>query len=713
MGVKATSDRVQSFFIQHTLPRFPLPSQTSIFDTNASSSAQHFLCISMDDRRVAASAAEADFYKILYNYAHVARASFLPYEYRLDRGWLSDLLRPLIVEYRRPQNSQTPLLKQFTVKSTGDEETKQLRLAIICKSRDYEADLYDDLTALLSIDHRHYSSHTGAPSSPAYNSMMIVQSYVDPSLLGVNHRVIIEDRQQILNSVIVQIANSNWVLLPKEETSASTRARLSSAYQLEPEEGDEELFNDAIDLPGQMLFEEAETSSEPYFIDSRIQRILNTYRARKQACQPQLSMYKDHSKWSVNIRTGNRGPFHPLLCFYDLNRTSKQARRGGAAFCLNSSLTGVNEAGLKLWSFFLGLRPRTVDAAKFTQKPVSQVSHLLFNEGAGQFNGLVDVDESQESLLNASFASLASSGSTGKLKGDEGAAVAKVIASFPPLSNTGRKAKRTEQGKEEFDTENIPALSAFIGLRGQEYLVRVEFHSSDYGIVPCPFKYTDKNEFAPNFGLKDRLQFAKYVAFHPPEETKSILRQCGMLSSSTMTVDTKDDSDDSSEFMQSSCSSSSRHSSASLSTSAAGSSSSRRITQETPENIKMHRSIGPDLNGHQPVTLDTRALKSDDNCTRKTSYSVEEYLSNLESTQILSPIKAEDESGSNAVDYHDEGEEMQAIPFTLSDDEGHPNKRRKENDDVDLDMSIDEVPYQKKKNSKKKKKNKKRKTGRR
>ncbi len=518
MGVKANEKSVQSFFIQHTLPRFPVIPESldhekySMFDSNASSSAQHFLCLSMQDR---AKDSEASYYKLLHNYSMIARVAFLGYTYRWEEScWLSKGLKGLILN--RQAAPTAPSLVQFTIQSTGSAHgDDQLKMTVICKSASYEADLYDDLTALLSIDHRNYDNPT-----TAYNSLMIVQSYVDPSMLGVNQKVIIENRQNVLNSILVQIANSNWVLLPEE--TLHFEDKLSSAYKLNlSDESDNEGECEDCSTCTPLSHSSTSATATPYYLSDLVtERLTGEFKATIQGCRPQHSLYKDHSKWSVNIRTGDKGPFYPLLCFYDLNRTSKQARRGGTAFCLNSSLTGVNAAGLKLWSFFLGLRPRPLDAAKFTNKAVQEVASDLFTPGKGS-SGFGSVTSTCESPIphtrtltrRMSLSSIASDP-------NDFSSLQKFIPVLPLLSASKRHSLADEEADE------VPILQEFIDFQGQDYLVSVHFRSRYYGSVPCPFKFADKNTFTAKSDLRDSLQVARFIIQQGWQEVLRIGSQC-------------------------------------------------------------------------------------------------------------------------------------------------------------------------------------------
>lgn len=321
MGIRNSAPNVvESFFIQHSLPRFP-KGPTQLYDSNLFFRAQHFFCVSMRDEFKGQDNLEistiyphfvkdTNFFKLLWKYATVIK--------------IKDIMPPNIASVPQFQpvfnaltnNLKDPLftedLASFNIESTCYNNTP-ISIHVMAKSPSYAVDIYDDVTSLLSVHHEDYSDDsighlTGDPEDNKTAMLMITQSHTDPATLGINQRVLI-DRPDFFATVHI----------------------LNSAYIHLPVEGSE-----------------------------------NGH------CQ--ASMYKDHSKWSVNLIYGTEGVFPATLCFYDLNRSNKQANRGGGAFCLNSSLTGgTSPGGTALWNLFMSFGPKPTDMARFRNTPVATI----------------------------------------------------------------------------------------------------------------------------------------------------------------------------------------------------------------------------------------------------------------------------------------------------------------------------------------------------
>lgn len=332
MGIKNTRNNlVESFFIQHSLPRFPL-SQNNLFDPNISKRAQHFVCVSMRDEFTGQgginpkhiqidSVKECNFFKLLWHYARNVNVNFLKNgsdlknltqiktfkeillglpNYPIDRSTMNDNGVPSSLD-----------LTSFTIESTGTKDNR-LTFQIFAKAPYYNIDIYDDVSALFSIHHDDYDTDKPVEALKTGHldgktaMIMIAQSHSDPATLGINQKILV-DRDNYFATV--HILNSARIMLPTED-------------------GTPEISE---------------------------------------------SIYRDHSKWSVNVVYGHEGYFPPLLCFYDLNRSTKQAQRGGGAFCLNSSLTGSSPASLALWEFFMHLKPDPNSMARLNNADVNEI----------------------------------------------------------------------------------------------------------------------------------------------------------------------------------------------------------------------------------------------------------------------------------------------------------------------------------------------------
>lgn len=331
MGLKNTSANVvESFFIQHSLPRFPVG--PTIYDSNLSFRAQHFFCISMKDEFAGQDSQtslippselkDTNFFKILYNYAAIMNVNF----FRMPNDRISANFQS-VFNYLADLKDQhrTKNLSSFLIESTATNG-EPISVHVTAKSPDNHIDIFDDVTSLLSIHHDDYKldgprRKTGNHASEKTAMLMITQSHTDPATLGINQKVLI-DRDN--HFATVHILNSAYVNLP------------------------------------------VEGSAVPHH---------------------QPSMYRDHSKWSVNVIYGMEGSFPATLCFYDLNRSTKQAHRGGGAFCLNSSYTGSSRGSVNMWNMFMSLGPKPTDMARFINAPVD---HIL---------GLIDTSNTQSSHL--------------------------------------------------------------------------------------------------------------------------------------------------------------------------------------------------------------------------------------------------------------------------------------------------------------------------
>ena len=333
MGLKNSRQGVvESFFIQHSLPRFPLPKSQSIFDQNIKQRAQHFFCFSLQDQveqnqkyenrliPLSVSVKNSNFFKLLWHYTRTVNVNFY-YDPAFERlnsfasiAPFEEILKsiPNFPTYRAAAESDNfhPIdpLASFFIQSTGDEDTR-LNLQIFAKAPNNNIDIYDDVTALLSIHHQDYKVSSDIKTGHVDKKsamLMIAQSHVDPSTLGINQKTLV-DREGYYATV--HVLNSSGIELPKEDGT------------------------------------------------------------KKFA----ISMYRDHSKWSVNVTYGIEGPFPALLCFYDLNRSTKQASRGGAAFCLNSSLTESSRSSMALWQLFMSLKPKPTTMARFNEAKISTI----------------------------------------------------------------------------------------------------------------------------------------------------------------------------------------------------------------------------------------------------------------------------------------------------------------------------------------------------
>lgn len=321
MGLKNTrTNLVESFFIQHSLPRFPQPfnGKFGIFDSNITHKAQHFFCTSMNDefegQNVGNSlipidkVADCNFFKLLWKYTRTIKAAFMKYPTATDPHSMRPFSEIIKACNDTHLDSNENNLTSFTIQSTGTEATR-LDFQIFAKAPGTAIDIYDDVTSLFSIHHEDYEGSkplkTGNDKGKSA-MLMIAQSHADPATLGINEKTLV-DRTDFFATV--HILNASSIALPAENKQIVT----------------------------------------------------------------QQSMYRDHSKWSVNVIYGLEGAFPALLCFYDLNRSTKQAIRGGGAFCLNSSLTGSSRASMELWTLFMSFSPKPTDMARFVGADVKAI----------------------------------------------------------------------------------------------------------------------------------------------------------------------------------------------------------------------------------------------------------------------------------------------------------------------------------------------------
>lgn len=211
MGLKNTRQgEVDSFFIQHSLPRFPLPKSQSIFDQNIKQRAQHFFCFSLHDKveqkqksynsliPLSVSVKNSNFFKLMWHYTRTVNVNFY-YDSAFERLNTFVSMAPFEEILKSIPNFPTlraaagneffhliDPLTSFFIQSTGDEDTR-LNLQIFAKAPNNKIDIYDDVTALLSIHHQDYKENFDIKTGHVDKRsamLMIVQSHVDPSTLG-------------------------------------------------------------------------------------------------------------------------------------------------------------------------------------------------------------------------------------------------------------------------------------------------------------------------------------------------------------------------------------------------------------------------------------------------------------------------------------------------------------------------------------------------
>ena len=372
MGIKNTRNNlVESFFIQHSLPRFPL-SQNHLFDSNISKRAQHFVCVSMRDEFTGQggggdktskiikidSVNECNFFKLFWHYSRNVNVNFLRNgsdlvglaQINIFKEILLSLPNYPIVRFGTNENGVPSHLDltSFTIESTGNE-TNRLTFQIFAKAPNYNVDIYDDVTALFSIHHADYNSDNTVDTLKTAHlegktaMIMIAQSHSDPATLGINQKVLV-DRDNFFATV--HILNSARIKLPT--------------------------------VDGDLVIKE--------------------------------SMYRDHSKWSVNVVYGLEGNFPPLLCFYDLNRSTKQAKRGGGAFCLNSSVTGSSPASLDLWELFMSFYPDPNSMARLNNADINEIlGKVLPKAGSESSDSPIIVNSSPQTQSPGRFTRISSS----------------------------------------------------------------------------------------------------------------------------------------------------------------------------------------------------------------------------------------------------------------------------------------------------------------
>ena len=170
MGIKNTRNNlVESFFIQHSLPRFPL-SKNHLFDSNISKRAQHFVCVSMRDEFTGQggggdktskiikidSVNECNFFKLFWNYSRNVNVNFLRNgsdlvglaQINIFKEILLSLPNYPIGRFGTDENGVPSNLDltSFTIESTGSESNR-LTFQIFAKAPNYNVDIYDDVTA--------------------------------------------------------------------------------------------------------------------------------------------------------------------------------------------------------------------------------------------------------------------------------------------------------------------------------------------------------------------------------------------------------------------------------------------------------------------------------------------------------------------------------------------------------------------------------------
>lgn len=448
MGLKNTQmNLVESFFIQHSLPRFPQMPTTAygIFDSNINHRAQHFVCVSMRDQFEGQErgnslipidkAANCNFVKLLWKYTRTVNVGFLvnkSMETAKSMAPFREIIRASV---------DTPVLAEdklnsFIVQSTGTEETR-LSLQIFAKAPEHPTDIYDDVTSLFSIHHADYSDRevlkTGNEKGISA-MLMIAQSHSDPATLGINQKTLV-DRPDFFATV--HILNASSITLPAEDGQA----------------------------------------------------------------EPHQSMYRDHSKWSVNVIYGLEGDFPPLLCFYDLNRSTKQATRGGGAFCLNSSMTGSSRASMGIWKMFMSFSPKPSDMARFNDANVNDILKQVLPKHEVHLRA-DPVDNSENSSSDYGDISAASSSS---IKVDD----REIVSSTRSRSSNRRRKSFLENPtllppsalfpSAELSAANYQTDSS---ATGNLLFIRNVALESVYK-VPCPYKFKSiardviKNEQVP------------------------------------------------------------------------------------------------------------------------------------------------------------------------------------------------------------------------
>lgn len=450
MGIKNTRNNVvESFFIQHSLPRFPLK-RTNFFDKNIKNRAQHFVCVSMRDdfsgqngtnqKLIKIDTVEhCNFFKLLWHYARNVNAYFVPYDIYFERLAQFSAFREILLSLpnfpisRAVDDRGVPSQKEltsFTIESTGTEENK-ITFQIFAKAPNYNLDIYDDVTALFSIHHDDYNDDVEIEHLKTANwggktaMLMIAQSHSDPATLGINEKTLV-DREKFFATV--HILNSGSIKLKTE--------------------------------------------------NGRIER--------------NESMYRDHSKWSVNMVYGVQGDFPPLLCFYDLNRSTKQALRGGGAFCLNSSVAGSSRASLALWELFMSFYPDPTNMARFNNADVKVILDKVLPRKS--------IPDSKP---------------------------APVLSPFPEIRAMKEKCRSYSSGKRRHSIEGVVPLSAsrpanfsraiFDGEEIDDDAATFKIshkHSHELTSVPCPYKFRNaksKLEKSENVDSKTIQSIARAV----------------------------------------------------------------------------------------------------------------------------------------------------------------------------------------------------------
>lgn len=328
MGLKRVKDGVKSFLIQHSLPRFPLADDPkSIFDANINVRAQHFVCVSMYDPFLSGKVKNGN-----------RRRSSDPLDQMKNSNFfkiLSLYLKPInpFYSHKIPKNSYfyrifNEIQRQraevqpssFSIQSASRYNyDKRIDFQIFAKAPETHLDLYDDVAAVFSIHHEDYSRRVNGPIKTGH-----LENKSSMLMIAQSH------------TDPATLGINQRTLLDMPDYFATVHILNSSSVTLPVNGGGEVQYH---------------------------------------------SMYRDHSKWSVNVIYGMEGSFPALLCFYDLNRSNKQATRGGGVFCLNSSFTGSTSSSMKLWEMFMNFQPKPTDMARFKNTSVPLIVEQVFGSG--------------------------------------------------------------------------------------------------------------------------------------------------------------------------------------------------------------------------------------------------------------------------------------------------------------------------------------------
>ena len=495
MGIKNSSPNVvESFFIQHSLPRFPNTPE-SIFDTNVYHRAQHFFCTSMKDIFEGQEdhthdiqpnyVQNCNFFKILRNYAAVIKVNSIQtsnYQYSFK-------FRPVFNALKNELNNDTTKLSSFLIKSTG-EDNEPISIHVLAKSPDNHIDIYDDVTSLLTIHHDDYNTDsgehkTGHPNDDKTAMLMITQSHTDPATLGINQKVLV-DREDFFATV--HILNSAYIHFPSENKNVSFQ---------------------------------------------------------------QHSMYADHSKWSINLIYGSEGEFPATFCFYDLNRSNKQAKRGGGAFCLNSSFAGSTFGSTAIWNMFMSFNPKPTDMARFNNAPVndilSQIDPFVIDPSPVTFNTRSPHKFPRRKSRKSSGSSVITPSTLSSTRESLTSLISTSASEFADGFDadvddvTENQSEFEEERKVEEETQILSNIKMSylkfskdeVDESGKHQLLILHQHASkaqpiEFDVVPCPFRYekdsknVNENSKVPALvGFKINSYFCQYG----PEKLNKVLNR--------------------------------------------------------------------------------------------------------------------------------------------------------------------------------------------